>query len=214
MCCEGSGPPAGHAMWRPRAVARALAVVAVGGVAGWLATALTASALPAPVAPGAVRGVDLTILARLAPRGVYIVVDTAQNRLSLRQGTETLYTAVVSTGSGARLLDPRDPRRGWRFDTPRGVFTVRSKHVNPVWIRPDWAFLEEGRPIPSRPEERAEPGVLGRYALGIGDGYFIHGTLYTRLLGTNVTHGCIRLGDADLAHVFKTVPLGATVLIY
>ncbi len=56
--------------------------------------------------------------------------------------------------------------------------------------------------------------MLGRYALGFGNGYFIHGTLYTRLLGTNVTHGCIRLGDADLEHIFKTVPLGATVFIY
>jgi hypothetical protein len=216
-CEEVPRPPApgeGRATPRPRAVAWTLAAVAVVGVAGWLATALTASELPAPVpSPRSGRGAD-PALERLRPRGIYMVVDTAQNRLSLRRDGETLYTAVVSTGSGARLIDPRDPRRGWRFDTPRGVFTVRSKHVNPIWIRPDWAFLEEGLPIPSRSEDRAEFGVLGRYALGIGDGYFIHGTLYTRLLGTNVTHGCIRLGDADLMHVFKTVPLGATVLIY
>jgi len=43
-----------------------------------------------------------------------------------------------------------------------------------------------------------EAGVLGDYALGFGQGYFIHGTLYTRLLGRNVTHGCIRVADKDL----------------
>ena len=183
-----------------------------GGVAGHGADRRGAAPEPSP--PGAPRGTDATALSRLAPRGLYVVVDTARNRLSLRRGGETLFTAVASTGSGARLIDPRDPSRGWRFDTPRGVFAITSKHVNPVWIRPDWAFFEEGLPLPSTPDERIEPGVLGRYALGFGNGYFIHGTLYTRLLGTNVTHGCIRLGDADLEHVFKTVPPGATVLIY
>lgn len=203
-------------MTRGRVAGWALGVLAAGGLAGWLATSLTASELPAepsrPEAPPRAEAVPK--LARLAPLGIYIVVDTAQNRLSLRRGDKTLYTAIVSTGSGARLVDPRDPRRGWRFDTPRGVFTVRSKHVNPVWVRPDWAFLEEGLPVPSSAEERIEAGVLGQYALGLGDGYFIHGTLYTRLLGTNVTHGCIRLGDEDLEYVFRTVPLGATVFIY
>jgi lipoprotein-anchoring transpeptidase ErfK/SrfK len=220
MSCEdaSSAPPerAGAPGPRGRALGRALALAAVAGAGALLAAALWASEVgdPGPTLGGGAHAANPEALARLAPRGIYVVVDTARNELSLRRGSETVYTAVVSTGSGARLIDPRDPQRGWRFDTPRGVFTVRSKHVNPVWVRPDWAFLEEGLPIPARPEDRAQPGVLGRYALGIGDGYFIHGTLYTRLLGTNVTHGCIRLGDADLAYVFKTVPLGATVLIY
>ena len=47
--------------------------------------------------------------------------------------------------------------------------------------------------VPTNAADRVEQGVLGEYALGFGKGYFIHGTLYTRLLGKNVTHGCIRL---------------------
>jgi L,D-transpeptidase YbiS len=198
-----------------RAGAWALGAAAAGGLAVWLATALTASELPADATGAAVPPApDPKALARLAPRGVYVVVDTARNRLSVRRGDRTVVAAVASTGSGARLIDPRQPTRGWRFDTPHGVFSITSKHVNPVWIRPDWAFLEEGLPVPTSPRDRAEAGVLGRYALGFGNGYFIHGTLYTRLLGTNVTHGCIRLGDADLERVFRTVPLGATLLIF
>ena len=70
-----------------------------------------------------------------------------------------------------------------------------------MWVKPDWAFVEEGLAIPKSYTDRIEPGVLGEYALGFGKGFFIHGTLYTRLLGKNVTHGCIRLNDDDLKSV-------------
>ena len=39
---------------------------------------------------------------------------------------------------------------------------------------------------------------LGDYALALGDGYLIHGTIYKRFLGMPVTHGCVRLNDEDL----------------
>ena len=55
---------------------------------------------------------------------------------------------------------------------------------------------------------------MGDYALGIGRGYFLHGTLYKRLLGRNVSHGCVRLGDEDLEFLFKTATLGTKVIIY
>lgn len=154
-----------------------------------------------------------TLLAA-APKGPYIVVDTAQNRVYLRNGHRTLYSAMASTGSGARLQDPRNPTNGWVFDTPRGVFTISSKIKNPAWNKPDWAFIEEGEAIPTRPKDRIETGVLGDYALGFGNGYFIHGTLYTRMLGTNVTHGCIRLGDKPLEYLFHHVSLGTTLIIF
>jgi L,D-transpeptidase YbiS len=149
-----------------------------------------------------------------APKGPYIVVDTAQNRVHLRQGNRILYSAVASTGSGARLQDPRNATNGWVFNTPRGVFTISSKIKNPAWNKPDWAFIEEGQPIPTKPKDRIETGVLGDYALGFGNSYFIHGTLYTRMLGTNVTHGCIRLGDEPLEYLFHNVALGTTLIIF
>ena len=91
---------------------------------------------------------------------------------------------------------------------------MTSKLVNPTWIKPDWAFIEEGEKPPKDFNERIDNDTLGDYALGFGDGYFIHGTLYTRLLGRNVTHGCVRVGDKDLKEVFDKVPMGARVFIY
>lgn len=200
-----------------------IAGVLVVTLTSWLSAAMTTAGARLAVSQregaGSMRltapaGEEPGDLKQLAPRGVYVVVDTARNRLYLRKGEKTFYAAIVSTGSGARLIDPRDPSQGWRFDTPHGVFTITSKLLNPVWNKPDWAFLEEGQPVPTESADRIESGVLGQYALGFGDGYFIHGTLYTRLLGTNVTHGCIRLGDEDLRHVFHVVPIGATVIIF
>jgi L,D-transpeptidase YbiS len=102
----------------------------------------------------------------------------------------------------------------WTFDTPRGAFRVRSRLVNPVWRKPDWAFIEEGRPVPQDPAERFEYGVLGAYALYFGDGYMIHGTLYERQIGRPVSHGCIRLGREPLRELWKALPLGSPILIY
>ncbi len=152
-------------------------------------------------------------LQRLAPKGVYVVIDSGKNILYLKKGAEVLLQAVVSCGSGNVLQEPGG-KRTWVFDTPRGVFSVSSKIKDPSWIKPDWAFIEEAKAIPSNPKDRVETGVLGDYALGFGDGYFIHGTLYTRLLGRNVTHGCIRVGDEDLKKLFIEVPIGTPIFIY
>lgn len=152
-------------------------------------------------------------IAAFQPKGVYIVVDTGENRLYVKKGSEVVRQAVVSCGSGDILQDPNGKRK-WVFDTPRGEFYVKSKITNPYWVKPDWAFIEEGSPIPKNQEDRVEAGSLGDYALGFGDGFFIHGTLYTRLLGRNVTHGCVRVGDDDLKEIFKIVPLGTKIYIY
>jgi len=152
-------------------------------------------------------------LARLHPRGRYVVIDTAHNRLKIHDGDRVVREAVVSCGSGGVLQDPSG-KKTWVFDTPRGERIVRSKATNPTWIKPDWAFIEEGEPPPKRYDDRVEEGVLGDYALGIGDGYFLHGTLYTRLLGRNVTHGCVRIGDEDLAYLYKSTPIGTRVYLF
>ena len=148
------------------------------------------------------------------PTGHYIIVDTAHNLLYVKRGKETVLTAVASTGSGTILDKPDQPGSQWVFDTPRGGFTIQSRLTNPVWVKPDWAFLEEGMSVPSNPAERFEPGILGDYALGFGKGYFIHGTLYPRLLGKNVTHGCIRLSDDDLKTVYKLAKVGTPLMIF
>jgi L,D-transpeptidase YbiS len=149
----------------------------------------------------------------LAPRSVYIMVDTAQNRLYVKRGDKVLHEALCSTGSGGLLKDP-DQDREWIFQTPRGSFRVIEKRENPVWTKPDWAFVEEGKPVPTSWEERRDYDTLGDYALYFGNGYMIHGTLYQRYLGRSITHGCIRLGDEDLDRVYHMAPVGTPIFIF
>jgi len=152
-------------------------------------------------------------MANLSPRDLYIVIDTANNLLYFKKGEHILRKCVISCGSGNILSEPGGERR-WIFDTPKGEFFVKSKLKDPYWIKPDWAFIEEGKDVPKDAKDRVEADYLGEYALGFGDGYFIHGTLYTRLLGRNVTHGCVRVGDEDLRELYRTASVGTKIFIF
>jgi len=153
------------------------------------------------------------VLSRLQPSGLYIVMDTYGNRLYLRTADTVLLDAECSTGSGSTLIDSITARE-WTFETPRGAFKVNSKLVEPWWRKPDWAFIEEGENIPLTDEERMDPNVMGAYAIGFGNGYFVHGTLYERLLGVSVTHGCVRLGEDNLKYLYGRVNYGTYIYIY
>lgn len=147
------------------------------------------------------------------PIVTYMVVNTSANHFYLYKNRKLIREGLCSTGSYI-LLQGEDQQK-WIFRTPRGEFRIRGKTTSPVWIRPDWAFIEEGLPIPSANDDsRYEYGVLGDYALSLGFGYMIHGTLYKRFLGMPVTHGCIRLGDADLKVVYSNLDIGSKVFIF
>jgi L,D-transpeptidase ErfK/SrfK len=150
---------------------------------------------------------------KLTPKANYLIINTTENKFFLYSGQELLRSGICSTGSYTLLV--QGDKKKWEFKTPKGIFKIRERKTEPVWKKPDWAFVEEGLPIPSpNHPSRYEYGTLGDYALSLGDGYMIHGTLYQRFLGMPVTHGCIRLGDDDLAAVFKAMPTGAKVYIY
>jgi hypothetical protein len=149
----------------------------------------------------------------LSPYGIYLIVNTTNNTFVLRNRKTVIREGICSTGSYI-LLDAGEGRQ-WMFKTPKGQFRILGKIVDPIWIKPDWAFVEESLPIPPRGHpDRLEYGTLGDYALTLGQGYLIHGTLYQRFLGLPVTHGCIRLGDEDLKVVYKSLEIGSRVYIF
>ncbi|MCU0302501.1 MAG: L,D-transpeptidase [Thermoanaerobaculales bacterium] len=198
----------------PASAGLALAVVAViaaGAMAG--DTIRSASFAVDPASASLDPGRDaVRRLRRQPPRGLIVVIDTARGRLWLERGGEVLREAACSAGSGTVLVEPGN--RVWVFDTPTGERRVIEKRRNPVWIKPDWAFVEEGTLPPEDWRARRDDVSLGDYALSLGDGYLIHGTLFQSLLGQPVTHGCIRLGDEDLEYVWQTVGVGTRVYLY
>ncbi|MEA2569012.1 MAG: hypothetical protein QOI24_1013 [Acidobacteriota bacterium] len=62
--------------------------------------------------------------------------------------------------------------------------------------------------------QRAFDKVLGHYRLNLGDGYALHGTQDAANLGRSVSHGCVRLGDADIERLFQMSNVGDEVIIY
>lgn len=153
-------------------------------------------------------------LDKYTPTNAYVIVNTSDNHFFLYKGKQLIRDGLCSTGKNERLTFSNS-KKEYVFHTPQGVMHVQSKQPNPIWAKPDWAFLEEGLPIPPPGDaSRFESGTLGAYKLVLGDGYMIHGTIYKRFMGLNVTHGCIRLGDEDLEVVYKTMEVGSKVYIY
>lgn len=74
----------------------------------------------------------------------YLVVSIEEHRLWYRQGDSLLFTAEVATGSG-KVLERSGSANNWRFETPRGRLSVVSKETDPVWVPPDWHYVEQAQ---------------------------------------------------------------------
>ena len=144
----------------------------------------------------------------------YIVIDRVSNRFQIRRRGNLILEAVCATGSGRILYGPKG--KLWSFETPKRVFSIQRKVIDPVWAKPEWAFVETGEKHPVLPWafRRLDVTTLGDYALELGDGFEIHGTLYPNLLGRHITHGCIRLNDEDLEAAYSSTEEGLPVYVY
>lgn len=94
---------------------------------------------PAPTQPPARTSAAVKQAADTS-RQLRVIVSLAARRLWVVAGNgDTLRSAPVAVGSNRTL---RAGVRRWTFATPIGIRTVTSTEVEPVWIRPDWAYVE------------------------------------------------------------------------
>ncbi len=246
-----------------RAQAAASSVVALVAAPGQPAGVDTARS--APSAPTDALGARILADAERA-RGLRVIVSLRDRTLWLKQGTTVLHAAPVAVGKAVVM---EYEGKEWNFSTPRGRRTITTKQRNPVWVPPDWHYVElalklglqleflgsgqrmplgdgswvavrgnrigrllaDGsfQPVPVGEEavfndtlfapppetvNRRMPGELGKYKLDMGGGYYLHGTPYQDSIGSEVTHGCIRLREADLELLYRKVPVGTPVYIY
>lgn len=127
--------------------------------------------------------------------GRYIEVDLSAQRLHFIEGENYHKTAIISTGK-------------WDMPTPTGEFKIMN-HIEVAWSKkyalymPKWMALKTAQD--------------GRY-----EGYGIHGLPYwpngvregTNHLGRPVSHGCIRLGEADINYLYEWAPNETPVVIH
>jgi hypothetical protein len=92
--------------------------------------------------------------------------------------------------------------------TPTGTFRVDSMLIKPVWYPPGGGRIEYGE----------EGYLIGDRWIGLEDkpgaaGYGIHGTNDPSSIGKQVSEGCIRMHNADVAELFDFTNVGTTVKI-
>jgi hypothetical protein len=77
-----------------------------------------------------------------AAGGRRLVVSVRERKLWWMDGARVLHQAPVAVGKGTRLAYGE---KTWEFRTPRGVRRVLEKEKNPVWIPPEWHYVELAR---------------------------------------------------------------------
>lgn len=118
-----------------------------------------------------------------------IQIDKSENLLTLFNHREPVKTYPVATGD--------------QGVTPVGTYTIANRLIGPTWY---W----QGYAVP--PDDPEYP--LGSRWLGLSKrGYGIHGTDEPESIGQQVSHGCIRMHNADVEELFDVVSVGTVVTI-
>lgn len=135
----------------------------------------------------------------------------------LRRQAATVIT-IHQASYTLRLLKNRRVVRSYKiavgqpgYPTPRGLFAIQSKQVNPVWSVPNspWAGELAGTTVAGG---SASNPLRARW-MGIAGGVGIHGTNQGGSIGTRASHGCIRMHVPDVIELFGRVSTGTPVLI-
>lgn len=95
-----------------------------------------------------------------------------------------------------------------------GIIAPGEKEFVPLVLDDHIVFDNTLFVPPLDTKHRQVEGELGAYRLMLGDGFLLHGTPNASSIGSNVTHGCVRLGDDDIAWLYEHVPVGTKVYIY
>jgi len=123
-----------------------------------------------------------------------VVVDLSDRRTYVYAGEDVIASYPIAIG-----------KKGW--ETPTGSFQVMHMRHFPVWRHP----------ITGKVFEAGTDSPLGDRWIGFwSDGrneIGFHGTPEIDLLGTAVSHGCLRMRNSDVRLLYEQVSLGTTVLV-
>jgi hypothetical protein len=99
----------------------------------------------------------------------------------------------------------------------RGEEVGRVNRFGNYWpFDPGFEIIFDGKIFipPLNSPQRRIPHVLGTHKLEIGNGYLIHGTNEETSIGEAVSHGCVRMFNADVISVYQMVSVGTPVYIF
>ncbi|HEY9607369.1 MAG TPA: L,D-transpeptidase [Allocoleopsis sp.] len=123
-----------------------------------------------------------------------IVVDLSDAKVYSYWGDRIIASYRVAVG-----------QPGW--ETPTGTFKVIQMLRNPIWKQPITGDL-----IPTGPKNPLGDRWIsfwsdGKHQIGF------HGTNDETLVGQAVSHGCLRMRNADIRSLYQQVGLGTPVIV-
>jgi lipoprotein-anchoring transpeptidase ErfK/SrfK len=126
-----------------------------------------------------------------------------QTRILIRLQPRRLELTQVKTT--VRSYDIAVGQADW--ETPVGEFTVLDLRKNPLWEHPI-----TGEAIPTGPDNPLGSRWIG-FTYDGGYHIGIHGTNQEELVGQAVSHGCVRMRDAEIQELFDLVAIGTPVTV-
>lgn len=123
-----------------------------------------------------------------------LVVHLGARQVTLYQNDEPQATYDIAVG-----------REGW--ETPTGSFQILNLRENPAWRNPI-----TGEVVTNSAENPLGSRWIGFWTDGKHQIGF-HGTNQDELIGQAVSHGCIRMRDADIQALFTQVAIGTPVIV-
>lgn len=172
------------------------AVVAAATVSllGGRGAGATAVELPAPVIESAVRTAATSTSTNTQALALNLVLNLSARRVSVYWGDMLVASYAVAVG-----------REGW--NTPTGEFSVFQKQVNPAWEHP---FT--GEVLPPGPDNPLGARWIGFWSDGTNSIGF-HGTPDESVIGSAVSHGCVRMHNEDVLALYELVGLDTPVTV-
>ena len=128
-----------------------------------------------------------------------IVVRTGRRRLYLMLGGGQALRYPVGVGHAGMQ---------WA-----GTSSINGKYVEPAWSPPASIRRENPR-LPDVIPSGSPHNPMGIAAMTLAGGeYAIHGTNDPASIGHFVSHGCIRMYNADINDLYQRVSVGTTVVV-
>ena len=128
-----------------------------------------------------------------------IVVDTARRQLYLIQGNGSALRYGIGVG-----------KAGFQW---KGVHKITAKKENPDWTPPP-EMIARQKDLPRHLKGGDPANPLGTHAMYLGSTlYRIHGSPDADSVGEAESSGCFRMRNADVADLYRRVPVGTTVVV-
>lgn len=129
---------------------------------------------------------------------VLLKVDRGRFRIALYKKLKPVQVYPIAVGQAG-------------LETPPGLYKIQNKAVNPAWHVPNsaWAGDLAGTVVPGG----VPSNPLKARWLGVYDGVGVHGTDARGSIGTNASHGCIRMLVEDVVKLYDEVPVGTPIFI-